>query len=397
MDSGAPPVEKKRERRRKSRFGCRNCKLRKLKCDETRPHCVRCRTYKVLCNFEFNVPDLQPLSEERAKQEIVRRSGFSSPRSTISNAIWADDGSTFFMLDVQDQELFKRFRYRTVYSLGGSAMVDIYENHMLEVSFTYPFLMHGTLAVTAVHDRYLGVTPTHRRSLREAYHWSQCTILFKKWLSQPIKEEHKDPLWATAGTLAILTFSSINVCFPEEAWPLGAPDSSDLEWLRLGTGKMALWHLVDPLRPESVFRIMSETFEYMRRPLPAKGTDGASVELVQLCGLDESSTQENNPYFTVVHSLSRLLEVPKGEASQGRVMMVSSHMHNEFGTCLEKKDPVALLLLGLWYTRARESKWWIDLRTRYELPAICTYLQRYHRDNSAIQALIPWDKIMVPM
>jgi hypothetical protein len=31
MDSVAQPVEKKRECRRKSRFGCRNCKLRKLK------------------------------------------------------------------------------------------------------------------------------------------------------------------------------------------------------------------------------------------------------------------------------------------------------------------------------------------------------------------------------
>lgn len=256
--------------------------------------------------------------------------------------------------------------------------------------------MCGTLAVTAVHDRYLGVTPTHCRSLRESYHWSQCTVLFNKWLRQPIKEEHKDSLWATAGILAILTFSSINARFPAQAWPLGPPDSSDLEWLQLGAGKMALWHLVDPLRPESVFRTMSEIFAYMHRPLPAKGTDGVSVEFVQLCGLDESSTRENNPYFTFVHGLSQLLEVPTGDASPGIVMVVMRHMCKEFGTYLEKKDPVTLLLLCLWYTRAREDKWWIDLRARYELPAICTYLQRYHGDNSAIQALIPWDEITVP-
>lgn len=40
------------------------------------------------------------------------------------------------MLDPQDQGLFNRFRYRTLYSLGGSAMVDVYENGMLEASFT---------------------------------------------------------------------------------------------------------------------------------------------------------------------------------------------------------------------------------------------------------------------
>ncbi|OAL25683.1 chorismate synthase [Fonsecaea multimorphosa] len=136
MTSDARMTEQKSWRKRKSRFGCRNCKLRKLKCDETRPHCVRCRTYGVLCNFSLRVPDLQPLLEGRGEQDIAKRSALPPPRSTISNAIWADDGSTFYMLDVQDQELFIRFRHRTLHSLGGSAMVDIYEKHMLKASFT---------------------------------------------------------------------------------------------------------------------------------------------------------------------------------------------------------------------------------------------------------------------
>lgn len=172
--------------------------------------------------------------------------------------------------------------------------------------------MHGTLAVTAVHDRYLGITPTYRRSLRESYQISQCTTLFNRWLCQPIKEEHKDPLWATAGALSILTFSSINACSAEEAWPLGASDSSDLDWIRLGVGKITLWDLVNPMRSESVFRVMTETFAYIHHPLPQRGTDGVSTELAQLCGINDSSTQENNPYFSVAHSLSRLLEAPKG-------------------------------------------------------------------------------------
>ncbi|OKL56987.1 hypothetical protein UA08_07955 [Talaromyces atroroseus] len=366
MDFGVQPVVKKREGRRKSRFGCRNCKLRKLK----------------------------PLSEKRAKQEIpCRAARLPSPRPAISNAIWADDGSTFFMLDSKDQELFNRFRYRTVYSLGGSVMVDIYESHMLWASFTCPFLMHGSLAAAAVHDRYLGVTPAPRRSLRESYHWFQCTILFNKRLSQHIKEEDKDPLWATAGSIGILTFSSINACLPDHAWPLGAPDPSDLDWLRLGAGKMSLWYLLDPLRPGSVFRSMSETLQQMHQPLPEKGLDSVLAELVHVCGLSESSSRENNPYFTVAHGLSRLLEKPRGEASQNSALGVASKMHNDFRMCLEKKDPIALLLLCLWYTRARETRWWIDFRARYEIPAICTYLQRYHKDNSAIQALIPWDEM----
>ncbi|UKZ69576.1 uncharacterized protein TrAtP1_010582 [Trichoderma atroviride] len=260
---------------------------------------------------------------------------------------------------------------------------------MLHFCFTCPFLMHGTLAMAAVHERFFETTPTHRRSLRESYHASQFTTLFSKQLSQPIREEHKDPLWAAAGAVAILTFSALNASSPDEAWPLGAPDSSDLGWLRLGVGKMKLWHLVNPLRPESVYRIISESFAQLHQSVPTRGTNGVSVELVQLCGLDESSTQENNPFFTAAHGLSQLLEVPKGRVSLDNAMKVWSHMDNRFVVLLEMKDPVALLLLCLWYTKASESRWWISIRAKHELPAICSYLEIYHKDNSVIQALIP--------
>lgn len=57
------------------------------------------------------------------------------------------------MLDLQDQELFNRFRYRTLYSLGGSAMVDVYENHMLEASFTVSPISPEMLSALRIHSR----------------------------------------------------------------------------------------------------------------------------------------------------------------------------------------------------------------------------------------------------
>lgn len=71
-------------------------------------------------------------------------------------------------------------------------------------------------------------------------------------LSGTIKEEFKDPCWATASTLGILTFSSTDVdTTTKQPWPLGPEDSSDLEWLPLGAGKMKLWQLLNPLRPQA--------------------------------------------------------------------------------------------------------------------------------------------------
>ncbi|KAI9748556.1 MAG: hypothetical protein M4579_007192 [Chaenotheca gracillima] len=242
--------------------------------------------------------------------------------------------------------------------------------------------------MAAVHDRYLGYQPTSRRPMREVYHSSQCAVLFSKWLSQPIGEEDKDAIWATAVTLANLTFSSINVSSFAQAWPLKPSDSSDLQWLRLKANDKALWHLADPTRPSSVFRAVSDTFSDFHQPLPTRGMGDVPIELAQLCGLDNLSTPKNNPYFGFVHALSKLLEMPKGEASLGRIFWAVSVIPNVLCTRLEEKDPVALLLLYLWYTKARECRWWVDLRARYEIPAIRTYLQRHYSDIGTIQALL---------
>lgn len=292
-------------------------------------------------------------------------------------------------------------------------MVDIYENHMLQKCFTvslyfttdngcsiiidnvainllrqHPFLMHGALAVAAVHDRYLGVAPHHRRSLRESYHISRCTSLFNTWLNQPITEEHKDPIWSAASTLSILTFSPNNASGLDKAWPLGAPNPSDLAWLRLSTGKMKLWHMVDPLREGSVYRPMFKTLGRLRQILPVRGTEGLVDELAMLCGIDEQSSLQTNPYFAVAHAFSYFFKLPSETAIWGELLMVASHMHNGFAVLLHNRDPVALFLLCLWYNRARGCKWWINFRARHEIPAILKYLQQYHKDETAIQNLI---------
>ncbi|KAI1261651.1 hypothetical protein F5Y18DRAFT_196414 [Xylariaceae sp. FL1019] len=390
MPAGSQPAK----RQRKSRFGCKNCKLRKLKCDETKPQCLRCRQYGVVCNFGLtNVSDLQPLSEQRSKPQAAKQYKLPVARS-ISNGVWIADGTERFELDLQDQALFTRFRHRTLVALNPD-MVGLYESHLYRVSLSCRFMMHGMLAVAAVHDRYVDTAPTKHRTLKESYHWSQCTSLFNKWLSQPLQEDHKDPIWATAGMLGILAFASMNASSYGDAWPLKPPDSSDLEWTRLGNAKMTLWHIVNPLRPDSIFRIMSDTFRKMREPLPGKGRENIPDDLAELCGITDSSTKETNPYFEVAHGVSWLQK--KDNITLGTAMMVMGHMHNEFEVALRDRDPVAMLLLCLWYTKARHTVWWINFRARYELPAICTYLRLHHQHDAELQALIPWDEARILM
>ncbi|EOA85065.1 hypothetical protein ACJQWK_06816 [Exserohilum turcicum] len=51
LSKSTTPRERKRRAHAKSRKGCNNCKLRRVKCDETRPGCTKCKTYGVSCDF----------------------------------------------------------------------------------------------------------------------------------------------------------------------------------------------------------------------------------------------------------------------------------------------------------------------------------------------------------
>lgn len=344
---------------------------------------MKCSKYGVLCNFSFNVPDLKPVSESTKVQLWRKR---LPPLAPVSNAVWSSDGYNRYILDAQDCLLLYQFRQHTVFSLGGDHMVDAYESSLLQKCFTNPFMMHGTLAVAALHFRYM--TGTNEPSFRESFHVSLCTSLFNRWLSQPLTEERKDPIWSGAGSLSIITFASTMATCPNQAWPLRSVDPlSDLGWLRLGTGKMSLWNMVNPTREGSVFQPMFKTLGELKREFIARPVY-LLPELTQVCGIDTSSTPDNNPYFAMAHSMSALLHLPDDKATLGMLLAVAGSMHGSFQNLLHQRDPVALLLLCLWYAKARKCKWWIDFRARYEIPAICRYLHANHADKESVIHLL---------
>lgn len=173
-----------------------------------------------------------------------------------------------------------------------------------------------------------------------------------------------------------------------ESWPLRAADPSDLEWMRVGDGKEVVWHMADPLRPDSLFSVTAATFAHMHAPLPTAGLAGVPAPLARLCDLHESSTAESNPFFAVVHAVFKLYSLPDNHVSPGRALSFWTHMPAQFKLLLQDKHPIALLILYLWYCRARLSVWWIELRARVECPAIILYLQYYHEDNASLQELL---------
>ncbi|KAH9893116.1 hypothetical protein F4778DRAFT_310174 [Xylariomycetidae sp. FL2044] len=366
---------------RRSRYGCRNCKLRKLKCDEAKPQCRRCTSFGVLCNFMPNTSDLQPIRQWlSAKGE--------DPQPPLTNGVWASDASTCHQLDAKCQDFVTQYLGHSLITPDDSEMREV-NRKLLALTFTYPFLMHASIAVALAYDRNLNSPPASRRTVEECYHLSQSTALFNKRLREPIETRDKDPIWGTAAALAMLTFAYPEGCTAEDSWPMKPSDSCDFAWLRVAEGKMSLWPIANPLRSDSLFFVMAATFAQLRSPLPEEGIDGIPRALAAVCHLRDSSTPKNNPYFHAAHAVSRVLVLADSEVTTGPAYLFIRSIHGPFKCLLQDKDPIALLLIYLWYCKTGRSIWWIGLRARVECASICLYLRLHHQHRDELHVFLP--------
>jgi hypothetical protein len=108
-----------------------------------------------------------------------------------------------------------------------------------------------------------------------------------------------------------------------------------------------------------------------------------------VCHFEDSSTAEKNPYFNVAHAVSQIYDLPDSQVTTGQTELFTRSIHGPFKSLLQEKDPVALLLLYLWYRKAGRGIWWIEARPRVECPSICSYLRLYHKGYDAVHALLP--------
>lgn len=233
--------------------------------------------------------------------------------------------------------------------------------------------MHIVLSISALHNRYQRELSLDEPNAFEAYHAYKSAVLLNQALSRSIRLEERDALWMAATFLGVHAVSTLSATTPQEAWPLESHGDSDLAWLRFAGSKMALWELTNPVRQDSLFQNMKDEYAQMFNSVAVGGANGIPSWLALLCDLHEDSTAYNNPYFTAAHTLSLVLD-QSARLSRSRILAFTSQMEPSFKALLHTKNPVALLLLALWYERAGPAIWWIQHRATVERQAICLYL-----------------------
>ncbi|KFZ20119.1 hypothetical protein V502_03349 [Pseudogymnoascus sp. VKM F-4520 (FW-2644)] len=399
--TGKVLMTSRRRNHKKSRGGCGNCKLRSVKCDETKPGCKRCTVYGVSCSYNPNTADLQPffvgttiMKQDSPKAQHPTIQNQSPPRHTNALPIISDDYAGIEM-DTLCLERLRRFHLRTVPTMAGPEGAAFFQSHAIKMACSAPYVMHLVQALTSLHDRHFSGQPNKRQIAAESYHLSRAAAQFNRKLSAPLAPADRDAVWAAGCLIGWIVFCSIDATQASEAWPLAPPKPSDLEWIRMNDAKALLWGITDPTRADSMFSITAR--EYATGMNKRSAFDiGIPPTFSRLYGLDDPES-ENGPYAVAVRALVALLPVECGCENYVTFLLFQGHMQPSFRELLAQKDARALLLLAYWYAKICRAVWWVERRATIECEAICLYLERYHGGDAEIQDLLHYPRMRCRM
>ncbi|KAF2120165.1 hypothetical protein BDV96DRAFT_485870 [Lophiotrema nucula] len=227
----------------KSRKGCKTCKKRHIRCDETFPQCRNCTKHQVRCDYMDSPTALVPESPKSPQQPNL----LWTPEIDATIEVWRQTGEfPFPEMRVYPQpqwRLYPKTDLRLIHHLASisnemfrnrTSKLTIWTDLMpkfLSIAASYPFVMHSILAFSASHLAWISQS-SETRSL--AFHHAGVAL---KGLHEGIANFTK------ANSDAVLA-SSLLLAWQATDWR---------GWASLVTGTKTVINAMQSWRHESLF------------------------------------------------------------------------------------------------------------------------------------------------
>ncbi|TGO31878.1 hypothetical protein BHYA_0390g00010 [Botrytis hyacinthi] len=239
---------------KKSRNGCHGCKKRRIKCDEGKPRCQRCDSRDITCRY----PPSQSLvwvdhpSTPKTNSKASNDSGPSPPAysSTPQNEEALASDTKTPSLNLENLDLIIHWFTKTVYTVNPPNNPDAIQKaqtFILREAMEHHFLLHGLLALSALHYAESHPNPQKYIEIATAHHTRGLT-LYHSILSN----------MNNGNDIASIAFSSITAIF---AFGLARPDAKKeasvgliddmIQAISLSKGWQAIMHVTRGLEPSS--------------------------------------------------------------------------------------------------------------------------------------------------
>ncbi|KAJ6104102.1 hypothetical protein N7523_010422 [Penicillium sp. IBT 18751x] len=260
----------------KSRTGCRECKIRKVKCDEQRPICGSCSRLNKNCSFLITTPYLWGSGRDRQPQSGTANSARKprlDAREGLSKHVKDDPSFT-----LNDMRLLHHFISYTSATLSDRPEAQkTWATTVVQIAFVHQFLLQGVLALAALHMASLNTSEKESLSILAASKQDAALQEFRPQL-EDITPQNCD---------AILAFSFLAEYYiPASAGTVINPSATFMEddffnaiveWLRLYQGTSNIykrkghWIRNGPIAP-LLWCVLSERCQSPTQQANTKGT-----------------------------------------------------------------------------------------------------------------------------
>ncbi|KAF2171745.1 hypothetical protein M409DRAFT_17980 [Zasmidium cellare ATCC 36951] len=349
----------------KSRKGCLQCKKRHVKCDETRPRCRACSRLELDCTW---APGPNAPSPSPSTPSTLQTGGSNNGASSSASA----------QLDIPDLRLLHFWTTNTANTVQVPAHGDIWQVKMVEMGFRHPFVLHGILAVAAIHRAGIYPAESEELTMQSSSHMDVAISGLRYQI------EHPDPAAATAvfalsGVLVIHSLGMAQIHPPSD--PIG-----DLcHWFRLVKGTQACvagnW-----------IRLLSSELAPILTSVDRKKDPGRGVaEVLQIQDLIRQEVPEDDDlheaYLQAVDELHTVFVNVHHYIRQQEISAVNhtlswvATVRPAFLDLLYNRDQLALVILAHFAVlfRLQENSWWMRGWARWTLDAVQAQLEpRYH-------------------
>ncbi|KAH5266262.1 hypothetical protein HBI88_033690 [Parastagonospora nodorum] len=190
----------KRKTHTKSRKGCFQCKQRHTKCNEARPRCANCVRLDISCTW----PEV---NSGHSASPQTSPAAYVSPNEEKTGQV----ASNNFDLSIPDMRLLHHWTSKGYVALHPNLAKrsDVWQCAMVELGFEHPFLLHGILALSAIHKASFYMPGDRQELLSQAdAHISRALDVMRTYLQTP-SEETAIPMFVLSSVLLTYNFASV--------------------------------------------------------------------------------------------------------------------------------------------------------------------------------------------
>ncbi|XPS69862.1 hypothetical protein M3J09_002114 [Ascochyta lentis] len=344
-----------RRSHRKSRAGCKNCKTRRIKCDETKPECGNCKRRQVHCDFAK--PAVAPSLHPGAK-----------------------DSSKSGELSISDIELTYHYTTSTCFTVSPWATSGInWQHQMAEIGFENPYVLHLMFAFTALHLAHCRPTRREQYVATADHHYEQALILVTPEIAN-LGPSNCDAVLAAVQMICFISWGRGPQ--PGEYLAFGRDKRSD--WLMMFRG---IRTTLSSISRKEFAKTHAPATNNKSRPLPAQEAPAGYEKQLDELREHVDFVSKDTPHHEEDTEAVDILR----EMYNNRYQGIDTEYHVAFGWLyrmtdsfferLQQRDPTAMIVYAHFVVliSALEQFWYMQGWTHHVMDGIWESLPREHR------------------